>query len=100
MLPQEADQFAIPAALGEARRALVTDRTTGLKQFGGGFALIQIDGFGLMPAGCRFGRRPPGGRVVAALGECRGDHQAGQHQGRNQDQSCFDLAAKDVSCPG
>ncbi len=68
MLPQEAGQFAVPAALGKTGRALVADRATGLKQFGSRFALVQVDGLGLMAAGLAL--RAPARRAGVLLRPC------------------------------
>ena len=48
VLAKEIGEFAFPSALGQPSRALVADRTTSLEQFSWRFALVQVDGFGLM----------------------------------------------------
>ena len=59
MLPQEIDEFSLPAAFGQAGDSLVTHRTAGLEHLGRGLALVQIDSFGLV-ARRRGGRRTAG----------------------------------------
>lgn len=51
MLPQETDEFVRASAFGKAASTLVTNRATGLKQFGSGLPFIEIDRFALIAAG-------------------------------------------------
>jgi hypothetical protein len=99
MLTQEPNEFPRATAFRQPRHALMADRAAGLKQFGGRFALVQVDRLGLMAARLRFRRPALAGRIGTPLGKRRGHRKGGHQQGRNKYQKASTTPQRIISCP-